>query len=229
MSRSRKPLYAALLSAAFVTGCAEIGTIGTMSLLPTDTTADAPLLATATVARGQITIAGPNGYCIDPATLRSTASGGFAAIASCHILSDGTEGPIVEPVLVTVTVSPADKGEPSPAELADALGTTLLQSRELSGLAVGQMADGGAEAFSGSDPKHWRGAFVLGRHLIGVTLYAPEGSPLLGSQGAAFLNTVSSAIRAKSDPGPAVSAQQSQSAVDPLTQRLGRLFARRDL
>lgn len=200
-----------------------------MSLLPSGGPDDVPLLTTATLARGNVTVSGPDGYCIDPATLRSSTRGGFAAIASCHILSGGTESAIVEPVLVTVTVSPANNGEPSPAELADVLGTTLLQNRELSAILVGQMASGGEVAFSGSDPKHWRGAFVLGSHLVGVTLYAPQGSPLLGAQGAAFLNTVSSSIRANSKSEAPGSADQSQSPIDPLSQRLGRLFARRDL
>ena len=222
-------LYAALLGAAYLPGCGETGAFGRMSLLATNT-AETPELVTSTrLARGAITVIGPDGYCIDPTTLRKTSNGGFAAIASCNIMSGGQDGPIVEPALMTVTVSPATGTAPSPADLADALGTTLLQDRELSALAVGQMASGGESAFEGSDPRHWRGAFVIGRHLIGVTLYAPQGSPMLGPQGAAFLNTVSSAIRANAVPDAGASAEQSQSSEELLEARLGRLFARRDL
>ena len=200
-----------------------------MSLLQTERPDSAPLLTSAALARGGIIVKGPDGYCIDPTTLRSTSNGGFAAIASCNIISGGQTGPIVEPALMTVTVSPAPGAAPSPVELAEALGTRLLESRELSALAVGHMATGGENAFAGSDPTHWRGAFVLGPHLVGVTLYAPKDSPLIGVQGAAFLNTVSSAIRANSPQSGPQSAEQSQSSVDPLAARLGRLFARRDL
>lgn len=229
MIRSRHLLHAALLSAAFVTGCTETGTFERMALLE-GAGGDGPsLLASAKLARGAITVKGPDGYCIDKTTLRSTASGGFAAIASCHIMSGGQDGPIVEPGLMTITVSPAPAAAPSPAELADALETQLLQSRELSGLTVGQMATGGETAFAGSDPMHWRGAFIMGPHLIGVTLYAPKNSPLLGARGAAFMNTVSSAIRASASTGGSTSAEQSQSSSDTLATRLGRLFARRDL
>jgi len=186
-------------------------------------------LVSADLARGRITVSGPDGYCIDPTTLRRSPNGGFAAIASCNILSGGEGGPVVEPALVTVAVSRATGATPAPADLADVLGTELLSSRELSAVDVGQMASGGASAFSGSDPRHWRGTFALGDHLVGVTLYAPEGSPLLGAQGAAFLNTVSSRIRARSDPAGLPSAEQSRSSVDPLAAELERLFGPRDL
>lgn len=229
MNRARKSLFAALFGAAYLTGCDDIKTAGSMSLLDTASTTATPLLSSADLARGQILISGPDGYCIDPATLRSNTNRGFATLASCNILSGGTDGPLVEPVLVTVTVNRATTGAPTPADLAAALQTELLQSRELSALAVGQMATGGATAFEGSDPRHWRGAFVLGPHLIGVTLYAPKGSPLLGAQGAAFLNTVSSRIRANSPASSSGIAEQSQSKTDPLEARLGRLFERRDL
>ncbi|MCR9110622.1 dihydroxy-acid dehydratase [Marivita sp. XM-24bin2] len=201
-----------------------------MSLLQNGASGLPTVISTAELARGDITVTGPDGYCIDQTTLRSSRSGGFAAMASCNIMSGGTEGAIVEPALVTVTVSAAPDTVPSPADLAAALQTDLLQSRELSALAVGQMATGGENAFAGSDAKHWRGAFVTGDYLVGVTLYAPQGSPLIGAQGAAFLNTVSSNIRAKSrSRSSSASAEQSQSQVDPLAARLGRLFARRDL
>jgi hypothetical protein len=226
---ARISLYAALLGAAYLTGCAETGTFGRMSLLQTDSSDSADLMTTARLARGDIIVKGSDGYCIDPTTLKNTSTGGFAAIASCNIMSGGKDGPIVEPALMTVTVSPAPGAAPSPEELAEALGTQLLQSRELSALAAGRMATGGETAFVGSDPTHWRGAFVIGPHLIGVTLYAPKDSPLLGAQGAAFLNTVSSTIRANSLRDAPESAEQSQSTVDPLTARLGRLFASSDL
>ncbi len=200
-----------------------------MSLLAADAAATPELVTSTRLAGGVITVAGPDGYCIDPTTLRSTSLGGFAAIASCNIMSGGQDGPIVEPALMTVTVSPAAGAAPTPADLADALGATLLQDRELSALAVGQMASGGESAFDGSDPRHWRGAFVIGRHLIGVTLYAPQGSPMLGAQGAAFLNTVSSAIRANAVPDARASAEQSQPTTELLEARLGRLFESRDL
>jgi len=118
---------------------------------------------------------------------------------------------------------------PTPQDLADALETTLTREADLDSVTAGQMATGGATAFDGSDDRHWRGAFALGNHMVALALYAPEGSPLIGAQGAAFLNTVSSRIRANSDNGGTPSLGQTETSQDPITLRLSRLFGGRDL
>lgn len=229
MTRRLHKLCAALLGAAVLIGCDEIDPSGRMSLLGRSAGAEASVLTSAGLAGGAIHVSGPDGYCVDPDSLRRTATGGFAAIASCNILSGGAQGPVVEPALATVTVSQADASAPTPPDLAAALQTELLTTREFDAVTVGQMASGGAEAFVGSDPRHWRGAFLVGPYLVGVTLYAPRNSPLVSTQGAAFLNTVSSRIRARFVPAAGESAEQSQSPENELKAGLGRLFERRDL
>lgn len=226
--RQLKAILTALLGAAVLAGCGPVGTDGALSFLQTADRRTSKALSTAVIAGGRISVSGPDGYCVDASTLRRTPTVGFAAIASCNILTDGSAGPIVEPVLLTVTVSPSPGAAPTLTDLAAALGTEVLATRELDAVTAGQMATGGDSAFPGSDPRHWRGAFVIGSDLVGLALYAPAGSPLAGAQGAAFLDTVSSRIRAKST-GAAPIAQQSQPATDPLAARLGRLFGRRDL
>lgn len=218
---------AALLGAAVLIGCKPIGTGSPLSFTEAAGQSRNLALPRADLADGRISVSGPQGYCIDASTLRSASTGGFAAIASCNILSGGT-GPIVEPVLLTVSVSPSPGTAPSPAQLAEALQTELLQSRALSAVTAGQMATGGAAAFRGSDPRHWRGAFLIGGDLVGLALYAPQGSPLVGAQGAAFLNTVSMRIRAESS-GAKPIAEQPQPQADPVALRLNRLFGPRDL
>ncbi|SHH47452.1 hypothetical protein [Marivita hallyeonensis] len=221
-------LWATLAGAALLAGCDATGTGGSLSFLDASTDPANFAAASAQLAGGAIVVSGPDGYCVDASTLRATRVGGFAAVASCNILSGGETGPIVEPVLVTVTVSRATGPAPEPSDLARALGTELLSNREMSAIIAGRMASGGETAFQGSDPRHWRGAFTLGPHMIGLALYAPQGSPLVGAQGAAFLNTVSSRIRANSAPAEQ-SAEQSQTTPDPITAGLGRLFGRGDL
>jgi len=216
------------IAVALLAGCDALGAGSNLSFLETGDATKNLALTRADLAGGAVTVLGPDGYCVDASTLRSTLSGGFAAIASCRILSGGQAGTIVEPGLVTVTVSRARGGVPTPDALAEALETELLATRELSALAVGQMATGGDTAFDGSDPRHWRGTFALGNHVVGLALYAPKGSPLVGPQGAAFLNTVSSRIRARSKASDR-SAEQSQTSEDQVTKRLSRLFGSRDL
>lgn len=204
---------AALTGAVFLSGCQIMGDPGSLPFLEAALETANPAASTASLANGAIIVSGPDGYCVDTRTLRSTASGGFAAIASCNILTDGESGPIVEPVLVTVTVKNTTGAVPSPQDIASALETELLDNRELSAVTAGQLAKGGETAFQNSDPRHWRGVFEIGNHLVGVTLYAPKGSPFVGAQGAAFLNTVSSRIRANSAT-PNRSAEQTQPEID---------------
>lgn len=227
MIRLRK-LFLGGIAIAVLAGC-NTGWTGTaLSFLEAQGDSENLALRRADLAGGAITVLGPDGYCVDASTLRSTGTGGFAALASCNILSGGRSGAIVEPGLVTVTVKPADSETPSLEALAAALETELLSTRELSAVTLGQMATGGETAFEGSDPRHWRGTFVLGQTVIGLALYAPKDSPLVGPQGAAFLNTVSSRIRANSNAAEH-SAEQSQPTEDRVTMRLSRLFGERDL
>ena len=193
MTRLVQKIAVALLGATVLAACDSAGMAGGLSFL--DTSGGRNLaVPSAQLADGQVDVSGPAGYCIDASTLRRTANGGFAAIASCNILSGG-RGPIVEPVLVTVTVSQAGVDAPDLVALASALGTELSRSRELSAVTAGRMASGGETAFQGSDPQHWRGTFMMGSRLVGLALYAPEGSPFVGNPGAAFLNVVSSRIQ----------------------------------
>ena len=105
------------MGAVVLAGCGPVGTDGTLSFLQAAERSDSPALPGTTLAGGRISVSGPQGYCIDATTLRRTPTGGFAAIASCNILTGGAEGPIVEPVLLTVSVSPFPGTAPTLAEL----------------------------------------------------------------------------------------------------------------
>ncbi|MCL3881333.1 dihydroxy-acid dehydratase [Marivita sp. GX14005] len=218
-------MSAALFLAA-LSACDMPGETGALSLL--EDGGDKNALAAASLAGGAIVLSGPEGYCVDATSLRSTAAGGFAAIASCAILSGGQSGPLVEPALVTVTVARATRDAPSPEELARAMGAELLRTRKLKAVTAGHMASGGESAFLNSDPRHWRGTFVLNGRLIGLALYAPRNSPLIGNQGAAFLDSVAARIRANSGKATPI-AQQSQPSTGDLAAQFDRLSEEGDL
>lgn len=178
---------------------------------------------------GAIRVSGPEGYCIDPATLDASRKSGFAVLASCNILSGGAAGAVVEPAIVTIAASPSGEGAPpAPDSLAEALGTTMLADRSTEEFTLAQMAAGGDTAFDGGDPRHWRAGFSLGGLSVGLALYAPKGSPLAGSAGAAFLETVRSRIRATNAQKTA-DAEIPPAGADPLAEGLRRLFTRRNL
>lgn len=159
---------------------------------PGSGTGSPPPLARTALADGAVVVAGAEGYCIDPVTLSRRKDRDFAVIASCNILSGGTTGRVVAPVMITVTVGTLDPTPtlPAPAMLAQEAGQTLVRGDTRNGLVVAQLAGGGSDLLEGGDPRYWRGAFVQNGHMVGLALYAPQGSVLAGPDGAAMLRAV---------------------------------------
>lgn len=148
------------------------------------------------LAGGEVVVTGPQGYCIDPTTVRKRATRGFAMLAACQILSGGEKGGWAEPVLMTVTVGPrgASGDLPSAADLASAAGAGLAGEQVEPGFVAANLDAGGTAFLSGGDDRHWRGAFVQSGHLIGLALYAPKGSRLAGPAGGTLLGRLQDAI-----------------------------------
>ncbi|SMX39451.1 hypothetical protein [Maliponia aquimaris] len=183
-------------------------------------------LAKASLAGGDVVVAGPRGYCIDPETKSAGPERGFAVIASCHILSDGKAGEEVPPMLVTITVGPRGDSQdlPTAEGLARASGAQLITSKRTDLRVTAHLATGGEGKFEGSDPRYWRSAFVQGNRMVGLALYAPRGSALAGDGGAAMLDRVSDIIARQS-------ADAARPARTPILRKgvLGRLFNPQDL
>ncbi|SEF74161.1 hypothetical protein SAMN04488045_1006 [Thalassococcus halodurans] len=158
--------------------------------------AGAPMVWTA-LARGDVVVQGPRGYCVDPVTVEKRGNSGFAMIASCNILSDGATGPRVPALLVTVTVGPREDEAtvPSAETIAALAGGTLQQSETRDGSVFVQLAGGGKALISDGEDRYWRAAFIRAEHLVSLAMYLPEGSHLAGSDGADFLETVVEAIK----------------------------------
>lgn len=166
---------------------------------------DAKPLAKVNLAGGDVVVSGPEGYCIDPETRRTGAARGFAALASCRILTGGEAGPWVEPVLMTVTAGPRGTGEalPAPEALAALIGAPLLEGETRDGLVLAHLGEGGAEMLAGGDPRHWRGVFLQNGRMVGLALYAPKDSPMSGTAGAGLLHRLKARIDAQSTRGGA--------------------------
>ncbi len=165
-------------------------------------------LRDASLAGGQVMVSGPSGYCIDPKTLRSSRETGFAAIASCRILSDGKKGPKVEPMLMTISVGPLVPDEilPSGEEIASYFDASLLSKHGSEKLTLAHLGARGDSVLENGDARHWRGAFFHGGHLVGLALYAPKGSRLAGDAGADYIMYVVKHIRSSSQIAPVKTA-----------------------
>lgn len=182
-------------------------------------------LARVSLAGGDVVVAGPDGYCIDPVTKSSTLERGFAVVASCQILSGGKTGRNVVPMLVTVTVG--SRGTvadlPTPDGLADASGAALVSWKIAPDRVTAHLASGGEAMFDGSDPRYWRSAFLQGDRLVGMALYAPRGSALAGEDGAVMLGRIKDRIARLSTAGPSAASKAAPKPDRP-GGVLGRLF-----
>jgi hypothetical protein len=151
------------------------------------------------VARGAIAVSAPPGYCVDPAALRDAEDGSFVLMASCASLDPRAEGPAALPAILTVTVSAADPElePPRAAELAQATPVPAIATVQRGALALAHFAEGGDSILPGGDPRHWRGATGAGGRVIGLALYAPEGSPLAGEAGGQLVGAAAARIEAR--------------------------------
>ncbi|ETX15755.1 dihydroxy-acid dehydratase [Roseivivax halodurans JCM 10272] len=159
---------------------------------------DAEPVRRVALAGGAVVVGGPRGYCVDPATVETNGTSGFAMIASCRIIAGA--GPEVAPVIVTVTVGAEEPAPllPDPEALARLAGGPARAFPERGGLVTAQMQRGGSTVLAGGDERYWRGAFLQGQRIISLALYAPEGSELAGDRGLAFLGDVRDVIRSAS-------------------------------
>lgn len=172
--------------------------------------ATAPL-ARVTLAGGDVRLAGPAGYCVDPDTLRVGSSQSFALLASCRILSGGASGPEVPPVLIAVTVGAPGSGRdvPEPQTLAAAASAPLLEGRSGDGLSLALLGSGGETAFEGGAPRYWRGAFVQGGRLVGLAFYVRRDNVNLQGRGPEMLRTLRAQVQADSPKRSAAGSEPS--------------------
>ncbi|UWQ83208.1 hypothetical protein [Leisingera caerulea] len=143
-------------------------------------------------ANGGVLLAAPESYCFDRRSSAPEDGGGFALIAHCSRLEGRGWFGARKAAVLTASIGPASQNALAPraSDIAAMFpGARLLESREDQLLPLVRLEFPQAVA-KGASPVHWRGAFVLDRHLIALALYAPEGSRALGSHGAALLNEV---------------------------------------
>lgn len=176
------------------------------------------------MARGAIAVAAPPGYCVDPAALRDAEDGSFVLMASCASLDPRAGGPAALPAILTVTVSAADPElePPRAAELAQATPVPAIATVQRGGLALAHFAEGGDAILPGGDPRHWRGATASGGRVIGLALYAPEGSTLAGEAGGQLVGAAAARIEARAPRGQPSESEQRQRT--GLGGALARLF-----
>lgn len=187
-------------------------------------------LLSATLAGGAIVVDAPGGFCIDRGATESAQTGTFAMLVSCASLGAGNGA---APAIMTVTVS--DQLHDGPAPSAEDLAVMTREhgvaaQRMRDGVAIVQLGTGGDRAISAADPRHWRGALVVNRRLVGLAAYGPPDSAFARSTGGRALARLGRQIRnaspraAASDQTAPIPTPAPTRAKAGLGQMLRRLF-----
>lgn len=180
------------LAVLAVTGCAEGVNLG-----PGAGSNGGAVTQSLAFAGGDVIVAAPAGFCIDPRSVRESGSGGFVLIAGCDALTEGAASGPSRPALMSVSISPPLSAEaPTSAELVTATGALdPVEARDEDGLALVRLQAGGEERVPNGLPGHWRGAMQLGKRVLLLAAYGPEGSGVDTARGGDLVRGLARAIR----------------------------------
>jgi hypothetical protein len=165
------------------------------------------------LADGAVVLRPPSGYCIDARSLSDRPRAGFALIGSCASLTGEATGVFVEPAIISISLSSAAEGATTTDSRAfqQALGRgriiKAVSSDDLSLLQV----EGGASIPPSADQRHWRGLMVVEGQVLGLALYAAQGSPMIDDQGMRLLVSLADGIR-RDSPARTVAASPASAA-----------------
>ncbi|MFG6589654.1 hypothetical protein [Sulfitobacter sp. 1A12157] len=157
-------------------------------------TPEKPLLQTA-LAGGAVQVVPPQGYCIDPKSLKRR----FALMARCDALGLPDVVSAAPRGILTLALieAEAEAPLPTPQQVAEAAGLSQLQEAgSIEGASI-FVALGPVPA-EGMSPRHWRGMARIGGHVASVTLYGAPQSRAISEEGRALVAELIQQSRNKS-------------------------------
>ncbi|WP_425050880.1 hypothetical protein [Psychromarinibacter sp. S121] len=176
---------------------------------------------TVEVARGEVTVSGPQGYCVDRAGSRLNAETPFVLLGACaSIARDRRAGQPLQQGLLTVAVSPPDAG-PSFAETLPQLegflsspagraalardgrdtSVEVLDTRREGDAMLVLLRDTSETGLPGTDATYWRGLFEVNGHLVTASVMSFAGKPMAPDLALATLRGVIAGTRQASRAG----------------------------
>lgn len=135
---------------------------------------NAPVLRMAELGGGAVTVVPPQGYCIDPASLKQR----FALMARCDTLGEasGLGAPLA---LITATAVPAQDDAVLTAADIGAGAEAVLDSQDRAALTFVQVQ--GQAPRPGLSDVYWRTAGRIGDQIVGLSIYEPVDGLALGA------------------------------------------------
>ncbi|MGR3434402.1 MAG: hypothetical protein ACU0CO_05865 [Shimia sp.] len=197
---------AALLSLAGCLPGGGGGGLGFAGSTAAPTSIGTPSLAT----RSGLTFAAPQGYCIDPGSLRQGLGTASALAASCANLGNAEAGAPVDPAILSIASSRVGLATPAEAQavLRTDLGRAALsRSGQATDVALHDvkaseravyvhLTDVGPGALPGTDLRHWKAVLDVSGRAVVISAHARDGSSQAQSAGEALVRDAAAAMLA---------------------------------
>lgn len=154
-----------------------------------------------TLAQSGLTVAGPNGFCVDPGSLRVGAEGGFALLANCSGLSGrNASGLRGKTAMLTLSVSGpvaeaeafdtpsleayfrSEAGRQALSRVGSAATVTLLESEAKKDILLLHARDRAPGGLPGQGEEYWRALFLLNGRLVTATAMPFAETPMPSKQ-----------------------------------------------
>ncbi len=182
---------------AFLAACSQTGG----GVLAGMSRSKAP--TTARIANGRVTVAGPQGFCVQKSTRVSRGGGGFIALGQCASISGNPQDTTVaNPALLSVSATPiSDRAAASPAALqryfSEGNGQGGVKSAELEGGVLFVRArDTSARRPNDLSNSYWRAMYSSNGYLISLTVSSLADSPITEATGRRLLADFVKAMQA---------------------------------
>lgn len=181
--------------------------------------AGAAPVAAVRVSGNDVTIAGPEGYCVDPTSSRERAEGSFVMLGSCATLRGAGEGP-GKPTVLTALVSPRSDPPlvPGPAQLesffrsragkaalahdGDAGSVTLLRFSAEGPVLYLKLRDRSTDRPAALSDISWRAVFPMKDRLVALSVTGHDDLPVADTDIRATLDRFVSAVFAVNADAP---------------------------
>lgn len=169
------------------------------------------------VSGGAVTVAGPQGYCVDRSASRDGASGAFVLLGSCASISGNrAAGQPPRPAILTVSVGPAAasgqnltaalpgmadffRTTPGRAALSGAGRADTVTVERISaagGVLFIRLSDSAVAAGQPVEPGHWRALTAIRGRVVTLAVLSPDSAPLTASEQRTVLDAFVARMRA---------------------------------
>jgi len=182
------------------------------------------------------TVAGPRGFCVDPAAIRETDEGAFVLLGSCTVISGNPNDAVPNwPAVLTASVAPTAAPLDDPALdrmaafFASPDGRAALARTETGGeatvldlaraddMVLVHAEDGAKTGEMAGD--YWRAVFTSGGQLVTITVSGFRATPIPAEAGARLARDFADAIR-RANPAPGASAARGSGGLAAFFNRL---------